>query len=203
MKSAIRQQMRDRLAAMNPVEAARKSAAACDALTDLPEFAEAAVVMAYLCIRGELNVDRIIRRAWEAGKTLLVPRLETLAEPMIAVACSSLQVGLAVGKSGIREPVGGDEFPAQRIDLIVTPGLAFDRSGGRLGRGGGCYDRFLARPGVSALRCGVAFDEQIVERLPLGPHDQAVDLLVTDKQVLVFRRPGEATSPSGGPQRQE
>ncbi len=64
------------------------------------------------------------------------------------------------------------------------PGVAFDRSGHRLGYGGGFYDRFLARLPARALRIGVAFDQQVLDELPAEEHDQPVDLVVTPSEVL-------------------
>jgi 5-formyltetrahydrofolate cyclo-ligase len=66
--------------------------------------------------------------------------------------------------------------------------MAYDRQGGRLGRGGGYYDRFLGQPGLRAVRCGLAFAEQVVDELPTAPHDQPVDIVVTDQEVLRFNR---------------
>lgn len=189
MKSALRQQMRDKLAAMDATTMSAGSDAVCKALAAMNLFAKAGVVMAYLSMPEELDVDEIVRRGPDAGKTMLVPRVEADVGRMIAIQCASLQAGLSVSSYGIREPVAGEEFPVERIDLIVVPGLAFDRAGNRLGRGGGYYDRFLAQPGLTAVRCAVAFDEQLVECVPAGPHDQPIDVLVTDKQVLRFDLP--------------
>ncbi len=202
LKSALRQQMRDTLAAMDSAAMATKSAAVCSALAATDQFADADVIMAYLFMPGELDIDEMVRGAFDAGKTVLVPRVESQVGRMTAIQCTSLQTGLSVSSYGIREPVGGEEFPARQIDLIIVPGLAFDRAGNRLGRGGGYYDRFLTQPGLTAVRCAVAFHEQLVECVPASPHDQPVDLLVTDKQVLQFEPTG-APPPSGKHEIQE
>jgi 5-formyltetrahydrofolate cyclo-ligase len=67
--------------------------------------------------------------------------------------------------------------PLNQLDFLLVPGVAFDRSGRRLGRGKGFYDRLLA--GVTGMKCGVAWDEQIVHELPAEPHDIAMDLMLT------------------------
>jgi len=72
--------------------------------------------------------------------------------------------------------------------LIITPGLAFDRTGNRLGRGGSYYDRFFEHKTLRAIKCGFAFDEQIVESIPTSEHDQPVDMLITDKEVIYFNK---------------
>jgi 5-formyltetrahydrofolate cyclo-ligase len=72
-----------------------------------------------------------------------------------------------------------------RLDLILVPGLAFDLNGRRLGKGKGYYDRLLA--GVSGIKCGVAFDEQVVSEVPAGPHDVRVNCILTPTRWLEFR----------------
>ena len=104
----------------------------------------------------------------------------------IVLPAIGLEEGMIVNQ-GIREPAGGEAWPIEQIDLVVVPALAYDRSGNRLGRGGGFYDRFLAQPALRAVRCGLAFSKQVVQELPVGPNDHPVDLLVTDAEVLRFR----------------
>jgi 5-formyltetrahydrofolate cyclo-ligase len=78
------------------------------------------------------------------------------------------------------------------VDLVITPGLAFDRRGHRLGYGGGHYDRYFARLQRSALRVGVGFSIQLVDELPTEPSDRPVDLVVTDAGVHDHRGEGGA-----------
>lgn len=86
-------------------------------------------------------------------------------------------------KYGLLEPRKKHPVPPESLDVVIVPGLAFDSVGGRLGRGGGFYDRFLAlaRPPVSI---GVAFEEQIVDHIPLEPHDQQLSAIATPKGLL-------------------
>jgi 5-formyltetrahydrofolate cyclo-ligase len=78
--------------------------------------------------------------------------------------------------------------PPMKIDLIVTPGLAFDARGSRLGRGGGFYDRFLAEPQLVAARVGIALDEQIVDAVPTDSWDVSMHAVVTDTRTVWNRR---------------
>ena len=70
--------------------------------------------------------------------------------------------------------------------MVVTPALAYDRSGNRLGRGGAYYDRFFASDELRAKRCGFAFSEQVIDSVPVENHDQLVHFLVTDSEVVTF-----------------
>ncbi len=103
---------------------------------------------------------------------------------MLPVICAEGDEDLFHPEHGLRQPAGVEPEPIELIDLLIVPALAFDRQCNRLGRGGGFYDRFLARPELKAITVGVAFAEQIVETLPIHPNDRPVDLVVTDKEIL-------------------
>lgn len=80
----------------------------------------------------------------------------------------------------------GVPIPIGEIDLVVTPAVAFDDEGNRLGRGGSYYDRFFANEKLKAVKCGFAFAEQRIDSVPVTDHDQPVDFLVTDEEVIYF-----------------
>ena len=188
VKGHLRREMKAKLAAMSPAEASAKSAKACLALVALPEFRGAEVVMLYLPTPQEVDTAQVALHAWQADKTVLAPKVNWSQKHMLAVEIRSLDDGLATSRLTVREPAEGAACPPEEIDFIIVPALAYDRRGGRLGRGGGFYDRFLAQPGLRAVRCGLGFDEQVVEELPAEAHDRPVDILVTDKEVLRFSR---------------
>jgi 5-formyltetrahydrofolate cyclo-ligase len=196
MKSSLRRQMKATLAAMPAEQAAQKSDLACRRLTAAPEFVRAHVVMLYMPIPGEVDCLPAATAGWQAGKTVLLPRIEPASHRLLAIRFQSLNDEFITGRFGIREPAGGDPWPIERIDLIIVPGLAFDRRGGRLGRGGGFYDRFLAQPTRRAPACGLAFAEQVLDELPRMEHDYPVDMLVSDREVLRF---GPAGATAGRP----
>ena len=103
---------------------------------------------------------------------------------MIPVEINSLETGLSSGSNGLRNPTTGVPTPLEEIDLVVTPGLAFDIHGNRLGRGGSYYDRFFASEKIRAAKCGLAFSEQLIECVPMEEHDKPVDFLVTEEAVI-------------------
>ena len=186
MKKHLRQEMKRRLGAMAPGRIAARSRAAAGLLVAQEEFARARVVMLYLAMAGEADPSQAAVGAWRQGKTVLAPRVDWDRRRMIALEIRPGESDLIVNPYGIREPAGGRAWPAEDIDLIIVPALAYDCSGGRLGRGGGFYDRFLASPGVRAVTCGFALAEQVVDELPVHAHDKRVTMLVTDKEVLRF-----------------
>lgn len=86
---------------------------------------------------------------------------------------------MAVGAFGISEPQGEVPVAAEEIDLMVVPGVAFTRAGDRLGRGKGYYDRYLSREGFRAYCVGVCYEHQVVDELPVEPHDRRMDKVVS------------------------
>lgn len=179
--------MKATLAAMPPRLAREKSLAACQRLFALPEFQNARTVMAYLAMPEEVNVDDVAHHLWRENRRFLVPKIGNLEQRhMVAVEIHSLEKGMTRGELGIRQPETSEEFPPGDIEFIIVPALAYDRKGGRLGRGGGFYDRFLASEHLQAITCGLAFSEQVIDELPLHAHDRPVDILVTDSEVLRF-----------------
>lgn len=136
------------------------------ALAELPEYRSAATVMAFVGVPGEPDTDSLLARLRHDGKTVVLPRVvDGEIEPALVGS------GMAVGAFGVAEPQGEAVRPSA-LDLVVVPGLAFTADGSRLGQGGGHYDRFLAT--VDAPTVGVCFAEQLVDSLPLEPHDVRV-----------------------------
>jgi 5-formyltetrahydrofolate cyclo-ligase len=149
--------------------------------------------MLFAPIAGELDLSPIILAARERGLLIYLPRSNWADRTMVAAlapTCDELGnfTGLTSGRHGIREP--GPEAPtldAAKLDLVLVPGLAFDSRGGRLGRGAGFYDRFLAdlrAQGGRATLVALALDTQIVEGLPMDRHDVYMDLVLTPTRTL-------------------
>jgi 5-formyltetrahydrofolate cyclo-ligase len=104
-----------------------------------------------------------------------------------------LETGFSEEVGGLRNPITGAPVPFEDIDLVVTPGLGFDRKGNRLGRGGSYYDRFFTNKDLKAMKCGFAFAEQVLETVPVMEHDIPVNMLVSDEEVLYFDKDKNAS----------
>ena len=186
--------MKAKLAAMSPEAISTKSLSASKKLIALREYRDAQALMLYLSIPQEVDTAEIALHAWAHAKTVLAPKVNWAQRHMLAMRIHSFDDEMVCSAFGIREPADGTVWPVEEIDLIIVPALAYDRTGGRLGRGGGFYDRFLSGPGVRAVTCGLGFEVQVVDELPTQKHDYPVDMLVTDREVLEFRSHG---SPDG------
>jgi 5-formyltetrahydrofolate cyclo-ligase len=144
----------------------------------------------------ELDTTEAILCAWQMGKTVVVPKVSWQQRHMLPVEINSLETGFAAEVSGLRNPIMGVPVPFEEIDLVVAPGLAFDRKGRRLGRGGSFYDRFFVNKELRAVKCGLGFSDQVIESVPVVEHDIAVAFLVTDEEVLYFGRAKAETGPT-------
>ena len=185
-KATIRKHLRDVLARMSEGDRHAKSLAACGFITASPEFDAARVIMLYLSTALEVDTAPLALRAWQAGKTVVVPKVSWDQRRMLPIEISSLNTGLTSTGPGIREPIAGNPIPANMVDLVIVPGLGFTDTGFRIGRGMGFYDRFLAQSDFLGLSCGLAFDEQIVTDLPILDHDVPLSMLATDKGLKRF-----------------
>ncbi|MBC7344676.1 MAG: 5-formyltetrahydrofolate cyclo-ligase [Clostridia bacterium] len=167
-----------------------KSLIITDKVASLPEYQAARLVMAYVSFRQEVDTSFIITRALAGGKKVVVPVTDRRAKDLVPSEIYDYPSELAPGTFGIMEPrpeVRRPVDPAE-IDLVLVPGIAFDRRGNRLGYGGGFYDRFLRklRPGVA--KAALAYSFQVVEKIDAEPHDLPLDLIITELEVI-RRRP--------------
>ena len=185
-KAIIRHQLRNLLAAMSEEDRHRKSIAACGLLAGTPEFAAARSVMLFLSMPHEIETSPLALRCWQAGKTVVVPKVSWDQRRMLPVEISSLTSGISTTHPGVREPTAGKPMPVGMIDLVVVPGIGFTPSGHRIGRGMGFYDRFLAQEEFVGVSCGLGFEEQVLEQIPILDHDVPLSMLVTDQGVRRF-----------------
>jgi 5-formyltetrahydrofolate cyclo-ligase len=189
-KAQLRQELQKCLVGISDELRKEKSRKACRNLVSTPEFQNASTIMMYLSLPHELDASEAILCAWQSGKTVVVPKVSWQQRHMIPVQINSLETGFSAEVSGLRNPIMGLPVPFEDIDLVVAPGLGFDRRGNRLGRGGSFYDRFFTNKDLRARKCGFAFSEQVLESVPVTEHDVPVNFLVTDAEVLYFDSAG-------------
>jgi len=185
-KAELRRKLLNCLLAIPPEQRSERSRKACRNLVSTEQFQSASTVMMFLSLPHEVDTSEAILHAWQLGKAVAVPKISWQQRHMIPVQINSLETGLSTGASGLRNPVAGLPVPFEEIDLVVTPGLGFDKKGNRLGRGGSYYDRFFANGELKAARCGFGFAEQLVDLIPVTEHDEPVEILVTDEEIIYF-----------------
>jgi 5-formyltetrahydrofolate cyclo-ligase len=170
--------------AIGPEERARRSRRIEERLFTLPEITSARTILLFYSFGSEVATGDMARRVWSEGCRVLLPFLDGGRMHVAEVREGD---ELVPASYGAKEPRGRPPVDPSEADVVVTPGLAFDRWGGRLGYGGGHYDRLLDRLPPERLRVGIAFTVQIVDRVPAGPDDRRVDLVVTEDEVIDCR----------------
>ena len=156
----------------------------------LPEYREASIVAAYASDGTEPDLIPLLRKARGEGKTICFPRWRE-SDSTYEMAVADAAFTLVEGKWKMPEPA--EKAPAMPDSILVKalwliPGVAFDPHCGRLGRGKGIYDRFLARAG--GIAAGIFYDCQMTAALPMEPHDRRMDLVVTES--ALYRRKNES-----------
>ncbi len=144
-------------------------------------FREARELLCYLSLPDEVETDRILKEAIKQGKKVFVPVIK--GEEIVPALLEDFDK-LVAGPLGIRQPENPSLQPLAKLDLIIVPGIAFDRDLYRLGFGGGYFDRFLARYQNKARFLGLAFKEQIAEKIPREPWDIPLNGVLTDTSWL-------------------
>lgn len=149
-----------------------------------PEYLRAKRVFCYYALPMEVQTGGLIREILRSGRELYLPVTDRNAN----ITAVRLRDPEAVHRGAFRvmEPDGNEALDPDLLDLILTPGLAFDRTGGRIGYGAGCFDRFL--PKCRGTVVGLSFEMQMVDRVPMEAHDQRMDQIVTEAGVYVCRR---------------
>ena len=186
VRKRLRQEVlaaRDRLPA---VDRSRKSRMIEDNLWQIDEIARAETLFVYVHFRSEVETLALIRHCIAKGKRVGVPLTDVQHSRLQSFVIHDPDLDLQPGYMRIPEPVRWrcTALEPGTIDTIVLPGSAFDEQGGRLGYGGGYYDRFLANDAPRARRVGIAFEQQIVKKVPLMEHDQRLHILVTEKRII-------------------
>lgn len=177
LKARLRGSAADARRRLTPAQRAEASAAIVDRLLRQPELQRPGHVLLYAAMSEEADLARVVGPLRERGVRTLFPRVR--GDQLEVVAASDL-LTLQLGYRGVREP-SGPRIDTEVVDVAVVPGVAFDPHGGRLGHGGGHYDRLLARLPEDTLRVGVCFACQVVPRVPRAAHDEPVDVVITER----------------------
>jgi 5-formyltetrahydrofolate cyclo-ligase len=169
-KQQIRSKILSRLKIQKEEDRDRKSNIVKQKLFRRAVFKRAKAVMFYVSFDGEVNTQDMIKEAYRLGKIVAVP---VCKNDRITIRPCLLRDGAKVQKGpyGICEPAVKKYVKLEDLDLVIVPGVAFDKEGNRLGRGRGCYDRFLKKIPFDIPSIGLAFDFQILPRIPATATD--------------------------------
>ncbi len=180
-KGSLRQQFLELLKKQENTETEAKSRQIQKKLFSLEAFKKAKTILFYVSLPGEVNTFEMIIKAFEMNKRICVPVMVRDQRQMIPTLINTL-ADLEKGSYGILEPRMDSslQVPLEELDMVIVPGVAFDKSNNRLGRGVGYYDRFLCRLPKSVTTIGLAFDVQLTENLPIEEHDVPLSSIISN-----------------------
>lgn len=183
MKNQLKELVLEKRNSLPKDEILEKNEKIKDNLFGLEQYKKSKTIMFFVSFNSEVDTHDMIKEALK-NKTVVVPKvIHQEIEPSVIIDFDNLMPA----KFGILEPIELMKIAYKNIDLVLVPGIVFDREGHRIGYGFGYYDKFLAKV-PKAVKIGLAFDFQVVDKIPKEMHDVPVDLIVTDKGVVECKR---------------
>lgn len=176
-KIALRMQMKERRRSLLKDEKESKSRTICAAFAALDSFVDAKTVCVYMDAFNEVQTFYIIDECKKQSKTVVIPVVDGAD-----IYLSPLTETFRKGTFGIREPLQVRKFPKEKVDIFAVPALAFDCRGGRVGFGGGYYDKLLK--GTDGTKVGLCYGFQLVDRIETEGHDILMDYVITEGRVI-------------------
>lgn len=179
-KKKLREEILQKLHGISKEEKERKVKTLKNKLFSLRQFKKAKCVMFYVSKHYEVDTHQMIDESMAMGKKVVVPITLKEEKMLTPSELKDRDKELIKGHYGIHQPGEGHIRPVslEEVDLMIVPGLAFDRSGHRLGHGGGYYDRLLEKAPPNVFTVGLAFDFQIMDRLPIHTTDIPIDKIL-------------------------
>jgi len=181
VKGKLRKQFIEQRLRLSQEEVEQKSKQIMSTLFATESFKQAKVVMFYVDMRNEVVTKKAIIDAFAEGKRVVVPRVKK-GYGLLAIEIKSLDE-LEPSTFGVLEPQEKEEISIDEIDVVVVPGVAFDKRGYRIGYGGGYYDNFLPKLKAEAKKIAVAFEMQLIDHIPAEAHDVKVDMIITERGI--------------------
>lgn len=179
MKNQLKESILQKRNSMPQEEILEKSNKIKNKLFTLKHYKNSKTIMFFVSFDSEVNTHEMVKESLK-NKAVVVPKVwHHEIEPSIIIDFDNL----VPGKFGILEPIETMRIAYKNIDLILVPGIVFDMEGHRIGYGFGYYDKFLAKV-PKALKIGLAFDFQVVDKIPREMHDVPVDIVVTEERVV-------------------
>ena len=182
MKEEIRKKILEKRNNLSTYEIFEKSNKIISKLISLEEFKEAKKILCYVSFGSEVYTHGFIK-AYSSIKNIAVPVVNKEKNELI-LSCIRDWKELSTGAYGILEPKKIKKANPKEIEIAIIPGIAFDKRGYRIGYGEGYFDRLLSK--MNAIRIAIAYELQIVNKIPDEKHDMKMDKIITEKRILSF-----------------
>ena len=180
-KAGLRAKMRMALGKISPAVRAVESIDLCERLQ--AQIPSAHTILFFAPLPDELDVWPMLELSLALGTNCALPFFDAAEKIYRAKQIKKLATDIVPGKFGVREPAANClAIPLDQFDLVLVPGIAFDLGGSRLGRGRGFYDLLLVK--IIGVKCGLGYDFQLLEKIPVEPHDAKVDFVFTPSRCV-------------------
>ncbi len=189
MKQKLKDDIFRKRKSLSKMEAEEKSCITKEKLYSMPLFKKSKNILTYVSFNNEVDTISIIKELLtKKEKNVLVPYVDK--DKLVQISKINSFDDLEPKTFGILEPRENKikNFDINELDLVVVPGIAFDKNGHRIGYGYGYYDKFLKNLNKNTAKIALAFDFQIVDKIPEEKHDVPMDIIVTEKRILKIRK---------------
>jgi 5-formyltetrahydrofolate cyclo-ligase len=185
-KNEIRKNIYKKRLSLSKEEIKNKSKQILLNLSKTKEYLNSSNIMFYLATKSEVQTEEIIKTSIKIDKNIFVPIILRDCIDLVASKLIDFDRDLERGKKGILEPKQEYYrlFPPENIDLVILPGIAFDLKGNRIGRGLGYYDNFLSKVKPSTRLIALAFEIQLVKKVPVNKYDIPVHKIITEERII-------------------
>jgi 5-formyltetrahydrofolate cyclo-ligase len=177
-KESIRQHIAEQKKQYSPSDLSAKSEEVFSVLEITGVFQQAKYILIYNSLSDEVSTAAFLSK-WAKEKEFYLP---VVSNNDLVVRKYEANGNYTTSALGVKEPVGENIINCNKIDLVIVPGIAFDRKMNRLGRGKGYYDRFLST--LKATKIGVCFDFQLLDNIPTDAHDVKMDMIVSENEMV-------------------
>lgn len=187
LKSRLRKEILRRRRSLTEADVQKKSLLIKEKLFSLKRFQDAKIVMFYASFEREVDTREMIKEASIMGKRIALPAISS-GDGIKPYFIQDVSQDLYPGYFGIPEPRIKEkrEVDLREIELIIVPGIVFDRRGYRIGFGRGYYDRFLNSFSCRPFCIGLGFEMQMIDNIPFEPYDARLDMVITDCRIYEF-----------------
>ncbi len=184
-KNELRQINKKKRSAMTSFEVKQKSDKIAEQFLMSEIYKTAKTIMLYMPLGNEADTTAVIKKAYEDGKNVVFPVTDKKSGEITPVYSNS-ETDFSIGAFSISEPQSDSIASKKDIDVVIVPGIVFDKSGARIGFGKGCYDMFLKN--MSVCKVGFCYDFQLSENIPYDEYDIKMDFIITNKEFINIKK---------------
>jgi len=185
-KREIRNEIIEKIGMYGEKECAEKMAVLRERLLSFANFQESKIAFLPSAREHEMDFMDIIKQSLGLNKIVVLPAFQVDKTDVTLMKLDDPDTELIEGPLGNMEPDPQKckVVPIDSIDIAIIPGLAFDEKGGRIGTGNGYFDQFIPKLPITARKVSLAFEDQLIQQVPMESHDKYVDIIITDRRII-------------------